>query len=182
MKKILVVCMLFLAVSIQAQDPLSFEKVIQVDSIKKDAIYNGLKEWVGMNFKSAKNVIEIDDKEAGILIIKSVTDYSIKNLQLSCYEGYHHFTIKFQVKDGRFKASVTNFRHENQPGNKETCNIGLVTTDEFYPGKSGLGMKGFNNKIWNDLKAKSTIIAENYFQQLEALKFDSNNSPGNDNW
>ena len=182
MKKILVVCMLFLAVSIQAQDPLSFEKIIQVDSIKKDAIYNGMKEWVGMNFKSAKNVIEIDDKEAGILIIKSVTDYSIKNLQLSCYEGYHHFTIKFQVKDGRFKASVTNFRHENQPGNKETCNIGLVTTDEFYPGKSGLGMKGFNNKIWNDLKAKSELIAAGYFDEISKIKFKSTAAGENDNW
>ena len=70
MKKALFsLCMLFLAATIQAQEPLSFEKVIQADSLKKDAIYNGLKEWVGMNFKSAKSVIEMDDKEAGILLL-----------------------------------------------------------------------------------------------------------------
>ena len=182
MKKAFFFILVFFVFSAQAQDRLSFEKVIQADSIKKDYIYNGLKEWVGMNFKSAKNVIEIDDKESGLLIINSVRDYDIKNLQLSCFDGYLHFTVKFQVKDGRFKVNVTNFVHENAPGNKESCNIGLVTTDELYPGKSGFGMKGYNNKIWNDLKAKSKLIADDIIGKIEIIDFSASKPNNTDSW
>ena len=182
MKKVLVLCMLFLAVSIQAQEPLSFEKVIQADSIKKDAIYNGLKEWVGMSFKSAKNVIEMDDKEAGILLLRPVSDYKMKGLTYLGFEGYLKYTIKLNIKDGRFKVVITNFEHSVLPGNCKDCNLGLITTDEEYPYKYSFGAKGHMTKVWKDIKVKSELIALNYFEEISKIKFKSTAAGENDNW
>ena len=183
MKKALFsLCMLFLVATIQAQEPLSFEKVIQADSIKKDAIYNGLKEWVGMNFRSAKNVIEIDDKEAGMLLLRPVSDYKMKGLPYLGFEGYLKYTIKLNIKDGRFKVVITNFEHSVLPGNCRDCNLGLITIDEEYPYKYSFGAKGSMNKVWKDVKVKSEQIALNYFEEISKIKFKSTAAGENDNW
>ena len=182
MKKALFLCMLFFVATLQAQEPLSFEKVIQADSVKKDVIYNGLKEWVGMSFKSAKNVIEMDDKEAGIILLRPVSDYKMKGLTYLGFEGYLKYTIKLSLKDGRFKVVVTNFEHSVLPGNCRDCNLGLITVDEEYPYKYSFGAKGSMNKVWKDVKVKSEQIAAGYFDEISKIKFKSNSSASNNNW
>lgn len=182
MKKALFLCMLFFVATLQAQEPLSFEKVIQADSLKKDAIYNGLKEWVGMNFKSAKSVIEMDDKEAGILLLRPLSNYKMKGLTYLGFEGYLKYTIKLNIKDGRFKVVITNFEHSVLPGNCRDCNLGLITIDEEYPYKYSFGAKGHMTKVWKDIKVKSELIALNYFEEISKIKFKSNSSDSNDNW
>lgn len=165
-----------------AQEPISFEKVIKADSIKKNDIYYGLKEWVGMNYRSAKSVTEVDDKEAGLLIISPRKDYSMGKLSYLCYSGTVKYTVKFQIKDGRFKVVVTNFFHENDPGNNDLCNLGLITTSEEFEGKSAWGAKSYSNKVWKDIKAKAELLSNNLFNELQLLKFSSKVDSKNDNW
>lgn len=185
MKKLLFLSIVsfFMASGLMAQEPISFEKVIQVDSVKKNDIYNGLKEWIGMNYRSAKSVIEVDDKEAGLIIISPRKDYSIGKLQYMCYDGTIKYTIKFQIKEGRFKVTITNFIHENDPGNKSQCQVGLITTSTEYDGQSSWGYKGPNNKIWLDVKAKSITIANKLFFDVGQITFSSNKVDSKtDNW
>ena len=77
MKKLILLSMILFSFSpLFSQEKLSFEKVIPVDSILKNQIYNGIKEWIGMNYVSAKSVIEVDDKDAGLIILSPLSDYS----------------------------------------------------------------------------------------------------------
>jgi hypothetical protein len=166
-----------------AQEPISFEKVIKVDSVKSNAIYNGLKEWIGMNYRSAKSIIEVDDKEAGLLIISPRKDYSIGKLSYMCYDGTIKHTIKFQIKDGRFKVVVTNFFHENNPGNNNLCQVGLITTADEFGGPSAWGAKSYSNKVWKDIKVKAELLSNNLFKEVENLKFSTNKVDSKvDNW
>lgn len=184
MKRIMIFAIISLSFSgLFAQERLSFEKVITVDSIKKNDIYNGLKEWVGMNFVSAKNVIELDDKEAGLIIVNPLRDYTIGKLQYLCYDGYIKYSIKMQIKEGRFKVVITNFMHENNPGNNSSCQLGLITTSVEYDGISGWGYKSYNNKVWLDVKKDCELIANESFKKLGEIIFSTSKIDSkNNNW
>lgn len=184
MKKTLILAIISLCVSgLFAQEKLSFEKVITVDSLKKNEIYNGLKEWIGMNFVSAKTVIEVDDKEAGLIIANPLRTYSFGKLQYNCYDGNIRYSIKIQIKDGRYKVFITNFSHDINIGNASSCNLGLITTSLEYEGATGWGMKSYNNKVWLDLKYKCELIANEIFTGLEKVNFStSKTNNGKDNW
>ncbi len=176
MRKILLLAIisLFMCSGVLAQEPIGFEKIIKVDSVKNNIIYNGLKEWIGMNYRSAKSVIEVDDKEAGLIIISPRTDYSIGKLQYMCYEGSIKYTIKFQVKDGRFKVVITNFIHQNDPGNNKLCQLGLITDADEYNGPSVWGAKSYNNKVWKDLKEKIELLSNRLFGEIGNINFSNN--------
>jgi hypothetical protein len=100
---------------------LSFSKVIKTDSVGKNAIYVAVKDWLASTYKSAKDVIQMDDKEAGLLIGKGNFEYSYGGLSYACYSGYIDYSIKIQVKDNRYKVEVTSFNHTVKPGNGKNC-------------------------------------------------------------
>ncbi len=185
MKKVMVLAVMAVLMisSLMAQNnKLSFEKVIKVDSIQKQFIYNGIKEWIGMNFVSSKNVIEVDDKDVGIIIINALTDYSMGKLRYLAYEGYLRYTIKLQIKDGRFKIEITNFTHQvnNSPS---YWSIGILSNSEEFQGKCSGMERSYFNKVWNDLKQKSESLSVTIINEFEKIHFESNeNDNKSDNW
>ncbi|MFT4072817.1 MAG: hypothetical protein QM654_12950 [Dysgonamonadaceae bacterium] len=58
MKKLLLILALLPIIAF-AQEKLSYQTVIFADSIKKEIIYSGIKEWIGMNYQSAKASIHV---------------------------------------------------------------------------------------------------------------------------
>lgn len=180
MRKLLLVLLLSLPVVLSAQERLSFDKVINTEGVDKQSLYVGVKEWFGMNFKSAKSVIEVDDKDAALIIGNSNVEYGKSNILYACYTGWLKFSIKIQCRDGRFRVELTNFVHEIKKGNSSGCELGMLTTDEDY-GKGGL-QKGSNNKIWKELKEKAQDIADLYFDRLQKVDFKNVSGSGNDDW
>jgi len=184
MKKVMFLAvMAMLSISlISAQDNLSFNKVIQVDSTKKDIIYTGIKQWLSMNFVSSKKVIDLDDKDAGLIIVNALTDYNYGKLSYLAYNGYLKYTIKIQIKDNRYKVDVTNFTHEVNDS-PAYWNLGLITNSDEYPNKTSFMNKGSFNKVWIDLKLKAAKLSNDFFSKLESIKFYSTkNNDKNNNW
>lgn len=83
-----------------------------------------------MNFVSAKGVIEVEDKDAGLLIGNSMTSYSKGGMSYSAYDSNLKYTLKIQIKDNRFKVSVTNFQHDGT--RNPNFELGVITTAEEY--------------------------------------------------
>jgi hypothetical protein len=108
----------------------------------------------------------MDDKDAGIIIGKGATQYSYGGMVYSCYEGWVNYTIKVQIRDGRYKAELSNINHENKKGNAESCNLGLITTAEEHA-KSGMS-KRYHNKVANDIKEKMGKHADELFDSMDA--------------
>lgn len=88
---------------------VTYVDVVQVDSISKDELYKRTKRWFIDTYKSAKDVIQLDDKENGEVIGKGffetywqITFYSGQNINV-------WQTIKVQVKDGRYRYEITDF-------------------------------------------------------------------------
>lgn len=102
-------------------DTLSFNYtgVVQADSMSAKSLQSRAKLFVAEAFKSAKDVTQMDDPDGGIIMVKGTMAPVIKAPLLGHIEyGYVSFTIKIQVKDGRYKYTFSDFYHEAHEQNK----------------------------------------------------------------
>lgn len=189
MKKVLFAIVLLLSASVSSAqnenglEPLTFSKVIQDEhNANKADLYTIMRGFITMYFKNSQKVIQMDDREAGVIICKGTSIFDAPGLMLSSYSGWLDFTIKIQTRDGRVKIDVSNFFHHNKPGNAEKSNLGLLTTSEIYTDK-GLSKK-YHNKVWGMLKEKAASVSDDIFNEAEVAikKGDKESSSGEDNW
>lgn len=84
-----------------------FSEVVPVEGVTADQLYTRAKMAVAEMFKSAKDVIQLDDKENGVIIVKGSNNYDP--------DVYSHFTLKVYIKDNKYKVDMTNCTCEVLP-------------------------------------------------------------------
>jgi len=95
----------------QPQMPLKDGKVFyeEIDtlpnSLKAD-LYNRSRIWFVNTFNSAKAVLQMDDKEAGIVMGKGATGLDIGNFISGTIKSYINYTINITVKDNKCRMQV----------------------------------------------------------------------------
>lgn len=57
----------------------SITGVFDVDGKSKAEIFSAINKWISINYNSAKNVIQLNDTEAGNIIIKGINEVTYKN-------------------------------------------------------------------------------------------------------
>ena len=147
MKKLLLSLLLMLVtLTVFSQEELKFSKVIQSETkADKKQLYAVLRSFVATYYHNSKEVIQMDDKDAGILICKA--------------------TSVFNAPDGRVRVEVFHFFHHNKPGNQAKAQLGVLTTAEEY---TNTGMqKKYHNKIWKMLKKHAEDISNDIFVGAE---------------
>lgn len=169
MKKVfLSIFIMLISVTVFAQENLSFAKVIPVEGANKEEIYATIRAWVASSYKSANTVIQMDDKDAGLIVCNALFRYSYERPMYAAYEGTINYILKLQIKDGRFRAEMTNFYHkigiDHATAFNQNCNLGLITTAENYTDKGA--HKKFHNNVWNDIKTKAESYSNNIFEEL----------------
>ncbi|WP_394260791.1 DUF4468 domain-containing protein [Moraxella boevrei] len=88
------------------------QQVVEIPNISKDKIYSNSKQWVAINFKSANDVIQMDDKESGVLIGKGNFNYPCKGWSCLGYDGdLVTFTVKIEVKDNKSRITFSDINH-----------------------------------------------------------------------
>lgn len=85
-----------------------FSEVVPVEGVTADQLYTRAKMAVAEMFKSAKDVIQLDDKENGVIIVKGSN-------QIGSDPVYVHFTLRFYAKDEKYKIDITNCICESLP-------------------------------------------------------------------
>lgn len=84
-------------------------KVFDASGSNKDKIYSSAKMWIAENFRSAKSVIEYDNQAEGTIIGNGTIKYPCEGFEcVGKGEWTVDFTMKIEVKDGRFKTSFSN--------------------------------------------------------------------------
>lgn len=86
-----------------------YSNVITVDSVSKDNLYIIARQWLVDNFKSSKAVIQVDDKEAGVIIGNYTFIVSKQESLFSSYSFIVSQTITLKFKDNRCKYEISNF-------------------------------------------------------------------------
>jgi hypothetical protein len=103
MKNLLILLILLANTVIFSQtinnDKNGYYKIIKVDSLSKEQIYDRSKEWIALNYKSANDVIQLDTENK--IIVKGV----FKIPYLNSEQIYNHSLI-FSFKDSRYKVDI----------------------------------------------------------------------------
>jgi hypothetical protein len=175
MKKVILFCMLLFSVlSLKAQEPLSFEKVITVDSVGKDVIFSKVSEWIASAFISTDGDY-YTNRVDGIITKDYSIAYKYGSFIYAAYDGEIRCKIKVAVKDGKFKVVLFNFVHKaiERRGQLEDFSMYMITTAE-KSGKKGINKSG-HDKAWTNIKARCEAKANDIFADFEKLKFKSDN-------
>ena len=96
----------------KANDGYEWAEVVQLDSAyKKDDLYKNAKLFFTDIFKSAKDVLQYDDRTEGKVIGKG--NFKIEDNQLSFLVAFHetryvNFTIEIFCKDGKYRYRIYN--------------------------------------------------------------------------
>lgn len=183
MKKVLLSLLLMLVtLTAFSQEELKFSKVIQSEAKSDKAhLYALLRSFVATYYRNSKEVIQMDDKEAGILICKATSVFDAPGMMVAAYDGWVDYNLKLQVRDGRVRVEVFRFFHHNKPGNQAKAQLGVLTTAEEY---TNTGMqKKYHNKIWVMLKEHAENISNDIFSGVEkTIKDDVVTDTQEDNW
>ncbi|GAB4199695.1 MAG: DUF4468 domain-containing protein [Bacteroidia bacterium] len=163
------------------QEPLAYTEVVQVDSVSKNELYNRAKVWFATTYNSVNDVLQIDNKEEGMLIGKAIMKYEPNVFTGSEQtKGNIKYTIKIFVKDGRYKYEITDFIHDPYGNQYGKSSMGLITTDKECPNPKPMA-KGWSNKVWNDIKSQ---IEDNVTSLINSLKQGMSKRPESkkDDW
>ena len=131
---------------IDNNDNVYVQEIIELDSsLKKDNLYYFAKEYITNSYGDANSVIQMDDKEKGLIICKGLyADIYCNEVFLGSATKYTATHIlKFEIKDGRVRVtiSITNINSYVAPSYSggyynRGSNVDSKMTD-FYPINQG---------------------------------------------
>jgi hypothetical protein len=81
-------------------------KVFEVADKNKSELFSSINKWISINYNSAKNVIQMNDKEAGTIIIKGINkiDCDVNTTKNSyTYNFVINHTIEVNIKDNKYR-------------------------------------------------------------------------------
>ena len=98
----------------QARPSENLEKIVEIPGFTKNQIFDQTKIYIAENFKSAKAVLEYENKETGTIIgngrIPFPTGGGIEAVALK--EWTAPFTLRIDIKEERFRCTFTNIAIE----------------------------------------------------------------------
>lgn len=88
---------------------IEYSDLIMVDStLSSNVLFSRAKEWMVGAFKTPSDVIQLEDQSSGVIMAKGsipLKDQTFKK------NGHISFTMKIQVKDGRYRYWITDLEH-----------------------------------------------------------------------
>lgn len=158
MKKVLIIFFFFPLLSFSQEinwpidketNKITFTEIVNVDSATKNDLYLRAREWFAKIYNDSKEVMQVDDKEAGKIYGKAATSVNVTQMGTSYDFGSVHYDITVIVKDGRYKYTLTNFYHIGNIAAKGTSSGASGGSLENEKPECGWTM---NNKSWNVIK------------------------------
>lgn len=168
----LLIISLLLSFTCRAQ--LRFEKV---DSVSKDKnqIYSDTKMFIAKTWRSSKDVIQNDDKEAGVIIVKGIS--LMKSYFMMNYYYYdYRYMVTFRFKDNKFKVTIDNIYCDRAYGDNQSAYISKIEPFEgdncpetgtiSHPGVPRKKAKIMMQELRNELQS----IVDSYSAEIKSAK------------
>ena len=177
MNRILVIfCLLAFSLGTFSQEekPIEFDAVIQQEGKQVKELYPIIKAWVATSFINSQKVIQMDDPVNGVIICKGVINYRAPGGFTYRYiDGYIDFTLKIQIRDGRYKVTLNNFNHKSSDSRfGNVWSFGMITNREKFK-ETGLQDKRYI-KTWPDLKETCKVFSEKTIADIKAVTSEDN--------
>jgi hypothetical protein len=133
---------------------INFNEVIAIDSVTAGEFYLRAKRFFVDTFKSANDVIQMDDKESSIIIGKGYSDIYIKiagpptALQM-------WYSIRIQGRDGRYKYEIYDITFKSY-------------SSLYAPGSTAPAEQAFEKSAYYKNNGEPRAVSERY--KIEMLK------------
>lgn len=126
-----------MVLTINAQKDFQWDVVDSVAKAK-DQLYSETKSFISEYWKSAKDVIQNDDKDGGIILVKGVSIQEV-NFAMNPHTYIYSYTVKFMVKDNKFRIVISDVQNTSStcmgnvwplvpPSDNTTDKIGKMPT------------------------------------------------------
>lgn len=150
-----------------AQTNYKWDKVDSVAKTKAQ-IYSDTKMFIAEYWKSAQNVIQNDDKEGGMILIKGASIQS-KSFQMNDHTWTFTYTVKFLMKDNKYRIVIEDvYCQSARCAQYEWPHMPVAET---YPSEKGLRTTGVNEEkyleIMKSLKQDLQGIVDNYEKYIK---------------
>lgn len=89
------------------------DTVLIAEGLSKDKIHSLVNEWIALNYRSANDVIQMNDKEAGTIIAKGTYPNILWGPVIGGTMNVVH-TLTIKIKDGRIKITIENLKEQIQ--------------------------------------------------------------------
>lgn len=193
MKIIVTTILLFITYNVFSQDlPLKddkivYEEVIEANSLTKKQLFGASKQFVAKTFKSAKQVIQAEDSDTGLLIGKGITyikepsSVGILYDRRSVVAGRIGFTMQFDNKDGKCRVRIYDIHTDNQ-GNiyLQDLPIESILFKIAKDANSSTGKRKDKKKRLFDESV--TLLNNEFYGLINTFKESLNTYKSDDNW
>lgn len=113
MKNSIILILICLTTNLFGQVSIPKDTVFNVDK-NKDELYANAKMVIAESFKSAQDVIQNDDKENYVILVKGSIPETI-TLSLQTLTYYFKFTTKIYIKDSKCRIIIDNVYNSSSP-------------------------------------------------------------------
>jgi hypothetical protein len=172
-----ILLLILTSTSVQAQEYKLEEKIVTGIFETKDQnqaeLFSSINKWISINYNSSKNVIQLNDKEAGTIIIKGINEVSYTNTMKSIYPNNKYVTdklttqfnhlIEINIKDNRYRIiyRITDIASEDAGYNDIVFNI------VSFMGVNTESLIAYNEVI--DENLKKGMIGEKKREKFKSL-------------
>jgi hypothetical protein len=153
--------LLFFRTAVFAQTEKVEIKIVDSIPLSKTELYVRAKAFLANSFNSLQHVIQMDDKEAGVIICKGSMDVLSKGTFGIKYINNVDFTIKIDIKEGKYRAIISDLRHTGL-GNQDDLAGGAIENE-----KPSCGTLFIPKKDWAKMKDAIQIKATSFLEDLK---------------
>lgn len=147
----------------------TYSEVIEVPNVTKNQLYQRALSFFNNSFVSSKEVIQNSDKEEGKIFGRGTYEY-MKINTIS-------YTVEIAVKDGRYKYTISNFRHTGYTDG------GVRNGGNLANEKPECGYIRMTKGYWNKIKTHTDTKTRQLIGNMKAyMHGEIEGSSDNDDW
>lgn len=148
-----------------SQGQIEFTEIVEVPDLMKDEIYTRVRIWFSENFQSAEHVLDLDDRNSGVLIGTGYSDVYRELLGTRIAQKFY-YRIKVEIKDEKYRYSISNHYFENY-ATIHVPTVSRLTLEEVVAKE-----RKRNGKPWPfylEFKAEAISVFENLKKELRII-------------
>jgi hypothetical protein len=87
---------------------ITYRKIIEIPNKTKDVLYDEVKKWLYDYYESPKNIINVEDRDLGVLLLNpSFIRYDTSGNQI--FKENIFYSFKIETKDNKIRTSFYSF-------------------------------------------------------------------------
>lgn len=159
---------------------VTITKIIEIEGLKKEDIYIRVLSYFTYNYVNGESVIQIQDKEKGLIIGKGVYDNVHVGISLVTTEIDLSHIVRVDIKDGKARIfiTLTEYNSKIYGGNTPPA-YSTIKVSDSYP----INPDGWQSTVYTKALYKGTKSAYASIDAIEkSIKDGNTNAAENKGW